>query len=342
MDRGCEWEGTVGTLKEHLTTCEFALIPCPKECKGEDTKVIRQLMRKDVKVHLKNDCPNRYDECEYCGMKGTYASIKEVHDKICKKKILPCSNVECKKKVRCEDMDKHVNDDCPYTMVPCKYESIGCSKRMIRKDIKEHEQDDDKAHLHMALDVLKDKMVPVLMKDEIQVMPVLTNDTLVPVLKQGTSITFKLANYTSKKDKGAFYSPFFYSSPGGYHLVIQVHVNGFGIGEGTHVSVFCSVKKGRYDDELKWPFNGKIIFTLLNQIQNDKHHAGFVTVEPPHDKLYMQPGGTGWGKPQFILHSDLAHDPENGTQYLKDDTLYFKVLVEPAEHKPWLECTTCS
>ena len=190
MDRGCEWEGTVGTLKKHLTTCEFALIPCPKECKGEDAKVIRQLMRKDVKIHLQNDCPNRDDECEYCGMKGTYENIKEGHDKICKKKILPCSNVECKKKVRREDMDTHVNDDCEYTTVPCKYENIGCSKRMICKDIKEHEEDDDKAHLHMALDVLKDK--------------------------QGTPMTFKLVNFTSKKDEDAiFYSPSFYSSPGG-------------------------------------------------------------------------------------------------------------------------------
>ena len=340
MDRGCGWEGTVGTLKKHLTTCKFALIPCPKECKGEDAKAIRQLMRKDVKIHLKNDCPNRDDECEYCGMKGTHAKIK-VHDEICKKKILPCSNVECKKKIRRSYMDKHVNNHCEYTMVPCKYESIGCSKRMIRRDIKEHEEDDDKAHLHMALDVLKDKVIPVLMKEEIQVMPVLTNDTLVPVLKQGTPMTFKLANFTSKKDEHAiFYSPF-YSNPGGYHLVIRVDANGIGDGGGTHVSVFCLAKKGRYDEELKWPFNGKITFTLLNQIQNDKHHAHIVSVEPPHDK-YMWPGGTGWGKPQFILHSKLTHDPEKGTQYLKDDTLYFKVLVELAEHKPWLECTTCS
>ena len=279
-------------------------------------------MRKDVKIHLKNDCPNRYDECEHCGMKGTYANIKEVHVKKCEKKILPCSNVSCKKKVRREDMDKHVNDYCEYTMVPCKYESIGCSKRMIRKDIKEHEEDDDKAHLHMALDVLKDKVH-------------------VPMLKQGTSITFKLANFTSKKDEGAvFYSPSFYSSPGGYHLVIRVDANGDGDGKGTNVSIFCVVKKGQYDDELKWPFKGKVIYTVLNQLHDEKHHtteSDFKDLEP--DNPHMMPGGVGRGKPEFIPHSMLARDPENGTQYLKDDTLYFKVSVDMPEHKPWLECT---
>ena len=313
--------GTVGTLKEHLTTCEFALIPCPKECKGEDAKAIRQLMKKDVKIHLKNDCPNRDDKCEYCGMKGTHENIKVVHDKICKKKILPCSNDVCKKKVRREDMDKHVNDYCEYTMVPCKYENIGCSKRMIRKDIKEHEEDDDKAHLHMALDVLKDKVH-------------------VPMLKQGTSITFKLTNFTSKKDEDAvFYSPF-YSSPGGYHLVIRVDAYGFGDGAGTHVSVFCAVKKGQYDDELKWPFNGKVICTLLNQLHDEKHHtayADFKDLKP--DDPHMKPGGGGMGRPKFIPHSMLTHNSENGTQYLKDDTLYFRVSVDMPEHKPWLECT---
>ena len=313
--------GTVDTLKKHLTTCEFALIPCPKGCEGEDTKVIQQLMRKDVKTHLKNDCPNRDDECEYCGMKGTYANIKEVHDEICKKKILPCPNVECKKKLRREDMDKHVNDHCEYTMVPCKYETIGCSKRMIRKDIKKHEEDDDKAHLHMALDVLKDKVVPV--------------------LKQGTPMTFKLVNFTSKKDEDAvFYSPSFYSSPGGYHLVLRVDANGCGGGAGTHVSVFCAVKKGQYDDELKWPFNGKVIYTLLNQLHDEKHHTAYSDFKNQElNDPTMKPGGIGRGRPEFIHHSLLAHNSENGTQYLKDDTLYFGVSVDMRERKPWLECT---
>ena len=317
-------------LKEHLTTCKLVLIPCPKECKRKDGKGIRQLMRRDVKNHLKSDCPNRDNKCEYCGMKGTYANIKDVHDKICKKKILPWSNVSCKKKVPREDMDKHMKDHCEYTMVPCKYENIGCSKRMIRKDIKEHEEDDDKTHLHMALDVLKDKVVPVL-----------TNDTLVPVLKQGTAITFKLANFTSKKNEGAiFYSPSFYSSPGGYHLVIRVDANGLVDGAGTHVSVFCVVKKGQYDDELKWPFNGKVIYTLLNQLHDEKHHTAYIYfkgLEP--DDLHMRPGGVGRGIPEFIPHSKLAHDSMNGTQYLKDDTLYFRVSVDMPKHKPWLECT---
>ena len=37
-------------------------------------------------------------------------------------------------------------------------------------------------------------------------------------------------------------------------------------------------------------------------------------------------------------HSALGYDAKKNTQYLKDDTLYFRVSVAVADHKPWLEC----
>ena len=116
--------------------------------------------------------------------------------------------------------------------------------------------------------------------------------------------------------------------------------NGNGDGKGTHVTVSCVVKKGQYDDELKWPFNGKVIYTLLNQLHDEKHHtieSDFKHLEP--DDPYMKPGGGGRGIPKFIHHSMLTHNPKKRTQYLKDDTLYFRVSVDMPEHKPWLECT---
>ena len=43
--------------------------------------------------------------------------------------------------------------------------------------------------------------------------------------------------------------------------------------------------------------------------------------------------GDTWGRPKFIPHSALAHDPVKNTQYLKNDTLYFRMEVE-TEHRP--------
>ena len=73
VERGCEWEGTVGTLDEHVAVCKFTPVPCPNQCKEEDKITLH--MRKDLDHHVNNECPNQDYKCEYCGKKGTYASI---------------------------------------------------------------------------------------------------------------------------------------------------------------------------------------------------------------------------------------------------------------------------
>ena len=48
----------------------------------------------------------------------------------------------------------------------------------------------------------------------------------------------------------------------------------------------------------------------------------------------------GWGLSQFIPHTKLDLEEEEQCQYLKDDSLYFRVQVDliPAV-KPWLVLT---
>ena len=115
---------------------------------------------------------------------------------------------------------------------------------------------------------------------------------------------------------------------------IQLHANGFNTGKGTHVSVYAEFLKGRYDTEVKWPFTGEITFTLLNQLENKNHHQGTLEVTAADN---IRAGGPGRGYHEFIAHSELGYDPVKNTQYLKDDTLYFKMSVRVADHKYWLE-----
>ncbi len=72
-------------------------------------------------------------------------------------------------------------------------------------------------------------------------------------------VTFKLPGYKEKKDNNeVFRSSSFYTSPNGYHMKIEVDANGYGDGEGSHVSVFAWIIKGKNDDNLNWPFVGFI------------------------------------------------------------------------------------
>ena len=111
---------------------------------------IKQFLRKDLEQHLKNECPNRPDECQHCGEKGTYAEIQE-HDKTCEEKKIPCPN--CKELKPRKDQHEHINRECPLAVVPCKFQSVGCEKKLVRKEMATHEQDLS-LHFCMALDAV--------------------------------------------------------------------------------------------------------------------------------------------------------------------------------------------
>ena len=316
----CEWEGTVASLETHVATCEFTLLPCPKQCQDNSDNIVH-LMRKDLPHHLEIDCPNRDYKCQHCGKEGTFTNISLVHDKICGKKILPCPNADCTETMPRKEIEKHLNTECEYAVIACKYVNIGCCKESKRKEMAAHELD-DKIHLHMAIDTVNE------LKDEKKV---LRNP-------QGDSMTFKLTGFEGKDQ--IFNSPSFYTSPQGYHMRIKVYPNGSGAGKDTHISAFAMVLHGKYDDDISWPFQGEVILIVLNQLDNRNHlYKKRLTKGTEANKKYLQPGGSGFGSQTFIPHSQLGHNPAKNTQYLKDDTLYFRVSVDTPDHKPWLQCT---
>ena len=320
MERGCQWTGTIGSLENHIVTCQFALVPCPNKCEDDKGNGELHLMRKDLGNHLKTKCRKRTYKCQHCGEKRTYASITEDHDKVCDKKIVSCPNKGsgCLSSIERGKTKQHVWSVCDYTEVACAYEILGCGVRMLRKDAENHKREAPEKHMDLALDTLSSR------------------EEQHKTLSEGEAMVFKLPGYASKKEKNArFYSPPFYTSSGGYWMRINVYVNRFSAGKGTHVSVFSELLVGRYDDQLHWPFLGTVTFELLNQLADDKHHSRAVTYGVDAD-MHV---GSSKGFPKFLPHSSLSHDPATNTQYLLDNTLYFRVSVKVANHKPWLICT---
>ena len=305
-----------------MATCEFTLVPCPKQCK-DDNNEVKCFKRKDLDTHLKNECPNRDYKCRSkCGEKGTYAYITEVHDKTCKMKILPCPNDGCDTKIQRQQVGKHTSK-CPHTVIPCKYRGIGCDTELKREDMAAHEQD-DKLHLHMALETVNSQQRAL---NAVQ--------ARVDLLQNIKSKIFMLSGYKKKKETDEIFrfTPSFYTHPNGYLMTLRVGANGCGEFKGTHVSVHAPILKGEHDADLKWPFIGKETYTLLNQLEDKNHYTLTLPIRSKHNARV----GSQWGFSNFIPHSALAYDPVKNTQYLKDDKLYFRLTVEVADHKPWLE-----
>ena len=80
-----------------------------------------------------------------------------------------------------------------------------------------------------------------------------------------------------------WYSPPFYTRPGGYKMRITVDANGDGDGADTHVSVYAYLMRGRNDDNLPWPFTGEVTITLLNQLEDINHYTETVTFPHAND-----------------------------------------------------------
>ena len=158
---------------------------------------------------------------------------------------------------------------------------------------------------------------------------------------------FKMPKLNQHKEiQDRWYSPPFYIDSGSYKMCIAVDANGVVSGEGTHISVFAYLMRGKNDDNLSWPFTGEVTFTLLNQLEDKNHHT--IAVRFPEDVaskankrvVNSDKGGAGYGRPKFISHNQLGYDVEQNCQYLKDDCLYFRVAVEASDPlKPWLTCT---
>ena len=93
-------------------------------------------------------------------------------------------------------------------------------------------------------------------------------------------------------------------------MSLNVLPNGQGNTKGTHISFFVSLIAGEYDDSLEWPFQGEVTVELLNRVPSQ--HCS----------------GKGWGRRRFISHDELEYNQAANCQYLKEDSLYFRVSVK--------------
>ncbi len=353
---GCGWKGELGSLDNHKQKdCENSVVFCENNC-GEINTI-----RKNLKAHLESECPNRLHKCPDCGANNQYKN-HQVHTKLhCPKRLHSC--VHCgengcfdertsthlevcpKMKIACKKCTQRIlrcqlpthPKECAFEPVPCKYAAVGCKVRPLRKDLKKHEED-YQLHLQVTTEtVLELKKMLSKPVAPVAVAPV----TVAPVTV--SPVTCRVVDFDKRKTGNyVIYSPSFYTSTNGYKMCLRIDANGNGTGNGTHVSVFTCLMVGEHDDYLTWPFTGKVTIELLNQLEDKNHHKETNTF--PAELVASQrvvdgERGVGRGYHKYISHADLTYKPRKNIQYLKDDTLIFRVSAEAPDYKPWLECT---
>ena len=352
---GCGWRGKLGEFEQHLNRnpapenqldgCQFVEVECKHECGG-------WFQRRYIATHQDQECLERPYSCEHCNeYDSTFEAVTDIHYAECPKYPVMCPN-ECRHDpFERQEIEDHLEDDCPLAKVSCPLHYAGCEVELPRKDMPEHMKD-TVTHLTLLASVtlslvkenqeLKENQRATEENQrvtEVQYRELAEKQQKeVAVLKEetrqlrltlgGLPMDFQV-NYESKEE--VVYFPSFYTHTHGYRMCIRVDPKGNADGKGTHVSVFTYLMKGPFDDYLKWPFRGEITIQIANQ-DGDHDHIGMAipyddeTPDQCTGRVTDKERANGWGKQQFLAHTDLGYNGARKTQYLKDDIIIVRVV----------------
>ena len=248
---GCEWKGKLKDYEQHLNEspapdnqldgCQFVEVECKHECGG-------WFQRRYIATHQDQECPERPYSCEHCD--STFKDVTDIHYAECPKYPVTCPN-ECRyDPFERQEIEDHLEDDCPLTKVSCPLHYAGCEVELPRKDMPEHMKD-TVTHLALLANVtlsltkenqeLKEKQrateekqraTEEKQKKEVAVLKEETQQLGLSL--RGFPIDFRV-NYASEEEEDYLLS--FYTHPHGYRM---------GIGKSTLINSLFYKKGGKY------------------------------------------------------------------------------------------------
>ena len=145
---GCEWEGELGSLEQHLNAnssageCQYVDVDCPYFC-------CNRYKRRDLEDHKSKDCLLRPFTCQYCNYKDTFLEVNEAHWPVCEKYPLPCPNECGEKEIERQHLKEHLEQTCILQEVECEFSSAGCGAQLQRYLMSQHMKDGMEVHMSM-------------------------------------------------------------------------------------------------------------------------------------------------------------------------------------------------
>ena len=353
---GCEWQGALGSLEQHLDTnssageCGYVDVDCPYAC-GE------RVQRRSLEEHKSQRCPLRPFTCQYCNHKATHQEVTKEHWPVCEKYPLPCPNECGEEEIERKDLKGHLEQTCPLQVIQCNFSYAGCGVQLQRRLMSAHMKEGMEAHLSLLslavpnLQTIVQQQGDLIkqMRDQIKQDREQDRDQIKQQgdlieqmrdqIKQQADQMKQMADRIQqpllpldiimddfeqhKKKGGIWYSPPFYTHLGGYRMCLRVEANGSGRVMGTHVSVFVSLMRGVFNDLLKWPFRAVVKIQLKKTVP--PHYQKTINInDNASEKATCKPtkekNRVGQGCHEYISHADLY-----AGGYLKDDKLVFCV-----------------
>ncbi|KAI6656670.1 TNF receptor-associated factor 3, partial [Oopsacas minuta] len=245
-------------MNPHLEDCELFPVPCPNRCMREGEEGIRQMKRRDVLVHLNDECPLQKVECPY----RFYG---------------------CREEMERREMDLHEIDfmhiHFRLSMTDTKQKQIQTSQELDRATERitflENENESKTQelskfkHMEEKLDTANTKIEnlekQVSEKDsELKsIIEVLYSYTPLPT----GQLEWKIKGVKQKieNEENTYSDPFYV---GLYKCQGYILWNWLNAGKAC---VSIHIMKGGYDDKLHWPIRYKYVLILLNHINSNNN-----------------------------------------------------------------------
>ncbi len=151
---GCEWKGELEMLDKHLNVdpelekqlegCAFAELQCWHVGCGQNFQ--RCLIAK----HQFRECPRRPFSCEHCHeYESTYRDVATNHWPMCKCYPVSCPHKCIQNALQRQNLQKHLNEECPLQEIECEFKYSGCETKLPRKDMLEHLKENVAGHMSL-------------------------------------------------------------------------------------------------------------------------------------------------------------------------------------------------
>ena len=312
----CDWTGELRELDNHLnlnptapdqllTGCMFVNLQCEFSYVGCKA----QMPRKDMAIHMKE---------------GQSYHIQLLTDKIKKqeRQIQEKNKERQKQNRKIQEQIRQIEE--LNIKLRREEEETACTIQQIQKEfaLQLRNKDEEIAKVTHEISVLlqsKDKGEAWQKED--------TKPT--PQLHQ-VNFYFTIDKFKHHRENEiTWYSEPFYTHSQGYKMCVRIDASG--LRDSNFVSLFTCIMRGEYDDELSWPFHGKISIELLNQ-KTDDHHVYTISYDESAGPKYLKNASRvligkqhyGLGSSQFMTYHKISQNSPT-VQYLADDCLRFRV-----------------
>ena len=308
IEQGCQWVGELGQLDNHLNLnpsqqnrlqgCQLSQIKC-LHCS-------ELFLRFYIEDHQNNQCPRRPFRCEYCKeFDSCYEEVATNHWPVCGSYPMPCTK-KCGETLQRQNLENHIANDCPLTIINCDFQHVGCEVRLPHKDMPAHLG--ESVVTHMSMQIASHTKLEKENKKLKQRVAELKQDikTLSTTCTSTHGFIINDISRRKRKQEPWLSSPF-YSHFKGYKMCVALHVNA------TNTIIAIYILKGEYDEHLSWPFHGVVTVSLIGE--KDTHTRTLICSKTNAINFGQEPQcAYGMHVPNTTIH-----------QYLDGDELYIKV-----------------